>query len=633
MKTTSVVHGFVWIFVLGAHAHSSYLSDVPNLKDEYFSQWGSGAVGHDGGVGGARLNSFGETFKRGALTKCAVTDDDDDDDDDDDHHSKWGTKMCCADSDGDGLTNGEEVGDPCCEWKKGRSEPWSNYNVSHPALATERTTERRVCNGTVSHRKPPCQPWPPSPGPTPPAPPTPPSPSHNECNPAKTCNVCSACCHTYIEDGSECDNCVNDECPPSPTPAPPTKPECQPAQGCNVCSECCKPYIKDGLECLACEKLQCKNASHVRRHLFVQGHNARAVLHETGLWHQTANLTEANLIWVRNRCVIGNYSGRPGQAINRLDFDRTVASKALLAALLGALPVEQRSFLPRTLPLATPADARAVTRALMQDQQVWILKPADLSKGLGVVPVPQPAAWVQGGGAQRVVDTGRVHVLQRYVENPLLLDGFKSEVRVYFLVASVAPLRVLWFPEGSIRLAAQRFAATQWDNPLVHVVNTAAGKRKLGAVAYAKLVADQPRKWTFAEVAAHLKKNATLARLSGVGGDPWQHVLGQMKRAIAVVTRAAAPSMQKPGNRSKTWHPFALMGADFLLDDKLKAWLTEVQEGPGLSHVAERVKEDFVPSMVKEAALIGVEAATRLASGDPTTLQGLEAGTRFQVLV
>ena len=50
-----------------------------------------------------------------------------------------------------------------------------------------------------------------------------------------------------------------------------------------MCSECCKPYIKDGLECLACEKLQCKNASRVRRHLFVQGHNARAVLHETGI--------------------------------------------------------------------------------------------------------------------------------------------------------------------------------------------------------------------------------------------------------------------------------------------------------------------------------------------------------------
>ena len=294
-----------------SHAHPSYLSDCPNLKDQYFSQWGSGAVGHDGGRSGASLNSFGETFRRGALKldKCAVTDDDDDDDDDDDHHSSWGTKMCCADSDHDGLTNGEELGDPCCEWKKKRAEPWANYNVSHPALQNERTTERRVCNGTHVHRRPPCQPWPP--GPTPPPAPSP-APSGNECNPAKTCSVCTACCKPYIQDGAECDSCVKAECPtPPPTPPPPTPltcegcltdkmvwcyndmkcwahddpgntkngtcpgyehcasdkgctcntcsdtrcqppKECNPAVGCNVCDACCKPFPLDQDSCNAC---------------------------------------------------------------------------------------------------------------------------------------------------------------------------------------------------------------------------------------------------------------------------------------------------------------------------------------------------------------------------------------------
>lgn len=198
--------------------------------------------------------------------------------------------MCCADSDGDGLTNGEELGDPCCEWKKGDDAPWPNYNVSHPGLASERTSERRVCNGTKVHRRPPCQPWPPSPSPGPSPSPT---PSHNECNPSKTCNVCSACCHSYIDDGTECDNCVKAECPPAPAPAP----VCLPSKGCNVCSACCKSYITDGSECTACVKSQCPNATYVRKHLYVQGRNARLVLHATGLYHQTDNLTEAKLIW------------------------------------------------------------------------------------------------------------------------------------------------------------------------------------------------------------------------------------------------------------------------------------------------------------------------------------------------
>ena len=69
-------------------------------------------MGHDGGRAGASLNPFGESFKHGRSQNCNVLDQDDDDDDD--HHGGWGTKLCCADSDGDGLTNGAELGGNFC---------------------------------------------------------------------------------------------------------------------------------------------------------------------------------------------------------------------------------------------------------------------------------------------------------------------------------------------------------------------------------------------------------------------------------------------------------------------------------------------------------------------------------------
>ena len=104
---------------------------------------------------------------------------------------------------------------------------------------------------------------------------------------------------------------------------------------------------------------------------------------------------------------------------------------------------------------------------------------------------------------------------------------------------------------------------------------------------------------------------------------------------VAQTIKAAAPALARPRDNEarggeSAWHPFALMGADFLLDDRLHAWMTEVQEGPGLSHIAERVKEDFVPSMVSQAAAIGVEAARRLANGG--SLDGVEDGTDFEAL-
>jgi hypothetical protein len=49
-------------------------------------------------------------------------------------------ELCEADSDGDGKTNGEELGDPCCVWKP-TSLPTvgKDYRISHPGHAEDVT--------------------------------------------------------------------------------------------------------------------------------------------------------------------------------------------------------------------------------------------------------------------------------------------------------------------------------------------------------------------------------------------------------------------------------------------------------------------------------------------------------------
>ena len=43
----------------------------------------------------------------------------------------WDECICQSDSDGDGRTNGEELGDPDCKWKPGSPNP-SSIDLSHP---------------------------------------------------------------------------------------------------------------------------------------------------------------------------------------------------------------------------------------------------------------------------------------------------------------------------------------------------------------------------------------------------------------------------------------------------------------------------------------------------------------------
>lgn len=49
---------------------------------------------------------------------------------------QWTPALCNADSDGDGITNGQEMGDPDCVWTVG-AVPSCTENVSHPGDPAE----------------------------------------------------------------------------------------------------------------------------------------------------------------------------------------------------------------------------------------------------------------------------------------------------------------------------------------------------------------------------------------------------------------------------------------------------------------------------------------------------------------
>lgn len=52
---------------------------------------------------------------------------------------KWSRGLCMADSDGDGQSNGLEMGDPCCVWTVGAAAKFTTA-LSDPNSASSRTT-------------------------------------------------------------------------------------------------------------------------------------------------------------------------------------------------------------------------------------------------------------------------------------------------------------------------------------------------------------------------------------------------------------------------------------------------------------------------------------------------------------
>lgn len=85
--------------------HSFYASHIPNGGNVNCTEEMEGCtvgdicrgLGHNTCAGGSLpLNPFGVDFQEADRT--------------------WTEELCQMDSDGDGLTNGQELGDPCCIW-------------------------------------------------------------------------------------------------------------------------------------------------------------------------------------------------------------------------------------------------------------------------------------------------------------------------------------------------------------------------------------------------------------------------------------------------------------------------------------------------------------------------------------
>ena len=119
-------------------ARSQYKSRIPNA-DNVIGPDGEPwpGVGHLKSSGGGARNPFGEDFQAAGF--------------------KWTTELCEKDSDGDGTSNGVELGDPSCVWQEG-DVPTFDTGITHPGVAFTPGGDCNATNSTAAPPAPPAQP-------------------------------------------------------------------------------------------------------------------------------------------------------------------------------------------------------------------------------------------------------------------------------------------------------------------------------------------------------------------------------------------------------------------------------------------------------------------------------------------
>lgn len=69
-------------------------------------------------------------------------------------------------------------------------------------------------------------------------------------------------------------------------------------------------------------------------------------------------------------------------------------------------------------------------------------------------------------------------MISRYIQNPLLINGHKFDLRIYVAVTSVDPLRIYVYKEGLARFASEQYSTKiDKDNKFQHLTNYSVNKK------------------------------------------------------------------------------------------------------------------------------------------------------------
>jgi tubulin---tyrosine ligase len=304
-----------------------------------------------------------------------------------------------------------------------------------------------------------------------------------------------------------------------------------------------------------------------------------------------------------------NEIGGPGrvQAINYLQGSKTMTLKAELAMLLRewleAHP-DQEPFTPLTyivyprkwngprvgnsggLSLAARrgrlADEREafLWESQLRDQQgignVWVAKTNHGSKGSGV-------RVVEGGNQTcdfidaALQGSSQAVAVQKYVEDPLLILGYKFDVRVWVLVDM--ELGVFVYRQGVLRLSSSPYAPDNLDDTFSHLTNHCI---QMKSPEYENLV--QGNEMFFDQFRRYLAQSHPDVDLD-------LDILNQVHKHIVRTVSAAWPLLRRKNRHGG----FQLYGYDFMLDSDFRPWLLEVNGAPA---AADRLKPALARDIV-----------------------------------
>ena len=163
---------------------------------------------------------------------------------------------------------------------------------------------------------------------------------------------------------------------------------------------------------------------------------------------------EWNLLWASSSCKAYLYEGlNEYQRLNHFPHSYEITRKDRLCfnyvKLQEKFGRDAFDFVPDTYILPNEyGDLLSHYQKLKQTdprRNVWIVKPSNSSRGRGIHIIDDI----------NDLNVDELSIISRYVTNPLLINGYKFDLRIYVVVTCYEPLRIYVYKEGLARFATE----------------------------------------------------------------------------------------------------------------------------------------------------------------------------------
>jgi hypothetical protein len=249
----------------------------------------------------------------------------------------------------------------------------------------------------------------------------------------------------------------------------------------------------------------------------------------------------------------------------------------------------------------------------LNERKTWIYKPSLGSQGDGIF-----LSQDLKKGVEQCNLSKHDYVIQEYIPNPLLIDGFKFDLRLYVLVTSLEPLTVYLYEDGLVRLCTMPYVPPEKNNlnkAFMHLTNyslnkyndkfehnTSADDTSTGNKRNVLWLNEYLRERNmdvdtmWADIKELIIK--TLIAMRGSLMVNYHAALNSTQKTSSAKPsgrQSISSSEKKPTHRDD--HCFHILGFDVLLDDQLAPYLIEVNNHPSLqcdAPIDEMVKKGLI---------------------------------------